>query len=132
MPVGRKRTFPVLDARCIAYFSDRCLIVRRRYEYRKAQTKLVSGTPWQTNVQTYPLSRRRCQWRCPASKQWRSISMQYDFSIYFADLGTPSQRGLNEHSNGLFREFGLPKKKDYNQVDQEFVCELYKKYLENH
>src|SRR5699024_379137 len=32
---------------------------------------------------------------------WKTISNEQDIDIYFADPGTPSQRGLNEHSNGL-------------------------------
>lgn len=55
---------------------------------------------------------------------WRSISNQNDLSIYFADPGTPSQRGLNEHSNGLLRTDGLPKGMDFNQVDQRFVSSV--------
>ncbi|MCB5956480.1 transposase, partial [Enterococcus sp. CWB-B31] len=38
-----------------------------------------------------------------------------------ADPGTPSQRGLNEHSNGLLRKDGLPKQMDFNEVDEAFV-----------
>lgn len=55
---------------------------------------------------------------------WRSISNYNDMSIYFADLGTPSQHGLNEHSNGLLRKDGLPKQMDFNQVDQTFVSSV--------
>src|SRR5699024_3279057 len=40
---------------------------------------------------------------------WKSLSNQHDISIFFADPGCPSQRGLNEHSNGLLRRDGLPK-----------------------
>lgn len=52
---------------------------------------------------------------------WKSLSNQHDVSIYFADPGTPSQRGLNEQSNGLLRKDGLPKKMDFNEVDHNFV-----------
>lgn len=52
---------------------------------------------------------------------WKNICNTCDVNIYFADPGTPSQRGLNEHSNGLLRKDGLPKKMDFNQVDQTFV-----------
>ncbi|MER2132789.1 MAG: IS30 family transposase [Carnobacterium inhibens] len=52
---------------------------------------------------------------------WKTISNQNDMAIYFADPGTPSQRALNEHSNGLLRKDGLPKEMDFNQVDQSFV-----------
>ena len=47
-----------------------------------------------------------------------------DIDIYFADPGTPSQRALNEHSNGLLRKDGLPKGMDFNQVDQTFVSSI--------
>ncbi|MFC4775151.1 IS30 family transposase, partial [Ruoffia tabacinasalis] len=40
---------------------------------------------------------------------WKSLSNQQDISIFFADPGCPSQRGLNEHSNGLLRKDGLAK-----------------------
>ena len=52
---------------------------------------------------------------------WKVLSNKHDVSIYFADPGTPSQRGLNEHSNGLFRNDGLPKEMDFNKVEQLFV-----------
>lgn len=55
---------------------------------------------------------------------WRTISNENDVSIYFVDPGTPSQRGLNEHSNGLLRQDGLPKEMDFNQVDQTFVSSV--------
>lgn len=55
---------------------------------------------------------------------WRSISNQTDMSSYFADPGTPSQRGLNEHSNGLLRKDGLPKQMNFNQIDQAFVSSV--------
>lgn len=55
---------------------------------------------------------------------WKTISNQHDISIFFADPGCPSQRGLNEHSNGLLRRDGLHKQMDFNQVDQEFISSV--------
>lgn len=58
---------------------------------------------------------------------WKNMSNSHDISIYFADPGTPSQRGLNEHSNGLLRKDGLPKTMDFNQVDQAFISAVASK-----
>ena len=52
------------------------------------------------------------------------MSNQQDISIFFADPGCPSQRGLNEHSNGLLRKDGLPKQMDFNEVSQEFISSV--------
>ena len=45
-------------------------------------------------------------------------------SIYFSDPGTPSQRALNENSNGLLRRDGLPKEMDFNEVNQIFISSV--------
>ena len=58
---------------------------------------------------------------------WKALSNQHDIDIYFADPGTPSQRALNENSNGLLRRDGLPKGMDFNQVDQRFVSSIARK-----
>ncbi|UJF14693.1 IS30 family transposase [Jeotgalibaca sp. MA1X17-3] len=58
---------------------------------------------------------------------WKALSNQQDIAIYFADPGTPSQRALNENSNGLLRRDGLPKEMDFNQVDQAFVSSVANK-----
>ncbi|MBP2259163.1 IS30 family transposase [Virgibacillus alimentarius] len=58
---------------------------------------------------------------------WKSISNKQDIDIYFADPGTPSQRGLNEHSNGLLRKNGLPKEMDFNSVTQAYISEVVRK-----
>ncbi|MGX6979687.1 IS30 family transposase [Vagococcus elongatus] len=55
---------------------------------------------------------------------WKSVSNQQDIDIFFADPGTPSQRALNEHSNGLLRRDGLPKSKDFRDVSQEFISSV--------
>lgn len=58
---------------------------------------------------------------------WKSICNQHDIAIFFADPGTPSQRALNENSNGLLRRDGLPKGMDFNMVDQYFVASVVDK-----
>ena len=55
---------------------------------------------------------------------WKSLSNQQDISIFFADPGCPSQRGLNEHSNGLLRKDGLAKQMDFNEVNQAFISSV--------
>ncbi|WP_373471888.1 IS30 family transposase [Carnobacterium alterfunditum] len=55
---------------------------------------------------------------------WKSLCNRHDIAIYFADPGTPSQRALNENSNGLLRKDGLPKEMDFNQVDQSFISSV--------
>ncbi len=55
---------------------------------------------------------------------WKNISNKQDINIYFADPGTPSQRGLNEHANGLLRRNGLPKEMDFNPVSQDYISEV--------
>lgn len=55
---------------------------------------------------------------------WKSVCNQHDVAIFFADPGTPSQRALNENSNGLLRKDGLPKEMDFNEVDQGFISSV--------
>src|SRR5690625_5291271 len=55
---------------------------------------------------------------------WKSISNIHDIDIYFTDPGTPSQRALNENSNGLLRKSGLPKEMDFNSVTQEYITDV--------
>ncbi|MGT2774522.1 IS30 family transposase [Streptococcus hyovaginalis] len=55
---------------------------------------------------------------------WKSISNRHDIDIFFADPGCPSQRGLNEHSNGLLRQNGLPKQMDFTGISQQFLSAI--------
>lgn len=55
---------------------------------------------------------------------WKSISNPHDISIFFADPGTPSQRGLNEHSNGMLRRNGLDKDMDFNTVTDDYIIQV--------
>ncbi|GEL67116.1 hypothetical protein MPS01_12710 [Marinilactibacillus psychrotolerans] len=66
--------------------------------------------------------------RGKAFSNWKAISNQQDVAIYFADLGTPSQRSLNEQSNGLLRRNGLPKEIVFNQINQNVVSAVVDKH----
>lgn len=53
--------------------------------------------------------------------QWREICNKHDIYIFFADAGSPSQRPLNEYSNGLLRQDGLPKQTDFNKLSEDEI-----------
>lgn len=47
----------------------------------------------------------------------RRLSQALDCKVYFADPSAPYQRGTNENTNGLLRQF-LPKKSDFSSLTQ--------------
>lgn len=52
---------------------------------------------------------------------WRMIANQFDLNIYFAAVGAPNQRGLNENTNNLLRKDGLHHDLIMDQLSDEFV-----------
>lgn len=52
---------------------------------------------------------------------WKQLCNKHDIYIFFADVGSPSQRPLNEHSNGLLRRDGLPKQTDFNKLSEDEI-----------
>ena len=52
---------------------------------------------------------------------WRTIANQFDLNIYFAAIGAPNQRGLNENTNNLLRKDGLHHDLIMDQLSDEFV-----------
>ncbi|WP_141684692.1 IS30 family transposase, partial [Limosilactobacillus reuteri] len=55
---------------------------------------------------------------------WREIANKYDLHTYFAEVGAPNQRGLNENNNGILRRDGLSKKLDFRHLPNELVTQL--------
>jgi len=55
---------------------------------------------------------------------WQEISNKHDISTYFAQVGAPNQRGLNENNNGLLRKDGLKKSLDFRNLPDKFVQQI--------
>ena len=58
---------------------------------------------------------------------WREIANLFDLHTYFAEVGAPNQRGLNENNNGLLRRDGLTKQLDFRNLPDELVTQLMSK-----
>lgn len=56
--------------------------------------------------------------------KWRDIANKHDINTYFADVGAPNQRALNEHTNGLLRKDGLGKDMDLSDLSTDYVQQV--------
>lgn len=53
---------------------------------------------------------------------WKNICNKHDISIFFTNPGCPSQRWLNENSNGLLKKDGLTKQTDFRlKIEEDIV-----------
>ena len=55
--------------------------------------------------------------------QHKSITMAMDVQVYLGDPQSPCQRGSNENTNGLRRQY-LPKKADLSSYSQSDLDEI--------
>lgn len=82
--------------------------------YRVLSQKCCHHSRWAVSQMNY-----RDQASGKEFSNWKTISNKQDINIYFADPGTPYQRGLNGNSNGSLWKSGLPKGMDFNLVSQK-------------
>jgi IS30 family transposase len=68
-------------------------------------------------IQTLPETlRRSLTWdQGPEMRDWKQISIAADIDVYFCDPHAPWQRGTNENTNGLLRQY-FPKGFDFSTV----------------
>ncbi|NEF95102.1 IS30 family transposase [Ligilactobacillus murinus] len=56
--------------------------------------------------------------------KWKDIANKHDISTYFADVGAPNQRALNEQTNGLLRKDGLGKDMYLSDLPTDYVQQV--------
>lgn len=55
---------------------------------------------------------------------WREMTNKHDIYTYFAEVGVPNQRGLNENNNGILRRDGLSKRLDFRHLPNALITQL--------
>lgn len=111
-----------MNSGCVATLVDR----KSRYILC---AKLPNRTAVAFNTAVIPLMRENipCQYirtlTCDHGKefsQYGQLEKEMGCTVYFADPGCPGQRGTNENTNGLLRQF-LPKRKKFTSITQDDV-----------
>jgi IS30 family transposase len=70
-------------------------------------------------IQTLPETlRRSLTWdQGPEMRDWKQVSIAASIQVYFCDPHAPWQRGSNENTNGLLRQY-FPKGTDFSHVTE--------------
>ena len=109
------------DSGCVATLVDRMsrytllakLPNRTATEYTQAAIEVFKRIP-STCVLTLT---------CDHGKEFakhKKLAKELDCTVYFADPGCPGQRGTNENTNGLIRQF-MPKRTSFRAISQNDV-----------
>jgi transposase, IS30 family len=105
--IGRRNASAVgtLVERCTNY----TMLVHLPDGYKPEQVQAALAD----KIKTLPQAlRESLTWdQGPEMRDWQQVKIAADIDIYFADPHSPWQRGINENTNGLLRQY-LPKGTD--------------------
>ena len=54
---------------------------------------------------------------------WRRVEKELNVKVYFCDAYSPQQRGTNENTNGLIRQF-FPRRSVFSEITDEFIAKV--------
>ena len=116
---GRSALVTLVDRKSRFLLSQRVLKVNSNQVYQAIIDLLATVTP--NHVKTFTPDRGT------EFAKYRDLTTELEIPVYFPDPHAPQQRGTNENTNGLIREY-FPKNTDLDQLSDieidQFVREL--------
>ena len=120
--VGEKRQSAIVT---LVEKATKCIVLLKAS--RKSDVVTNSINNWLERIDLNPIKTITFD-RGKEFSKWLEIEDKKEgLKVYFADAGSPGQRGLNENSNGIVRK-DLPKSTDLSIYSQEELNEIANKW----
>lgn len=120
--VGEKRQSAIVT---LVEKATKCIVLLKAS--RKSDVVTNSINKWLEKIKLNPIKTITFD-RGKEFSKWLEIEDKKEgLKVYFADAGSPGQRGLNENSNGIVRK-DLPKSTDLSIYSQEELNEIANKW----